>query len=218
MPAVASAHDVRAWRAAEVAVLLGVEAPVREVAVDPRRGVEVMVEAEASGVLHLAAVAVPDAGLELRRIEVGLHEILQQKVPVAARQHVVHRARRHRLVGKRRHMVAHENVASTRCGRPMFAYPLPVALYDGRLRLHHHHVGTALAEAALELLGRPFLGDAIKPKNLVARLLQHRRSRCWHDGEDVGGPREPLELPVLRKERYALLAGQRRIADGDLHV
>ena len=220
VPAVASGHDVRTGRAAEIAVLHGVELPVAEVAVDPRRGIEVVVQLETSRVLYLAAVSVPDARLEFRRVEAGRHEVHEEEVPVAAREDVVDGAGGHRLVRQRRHVVAHEHHLRVRArGRGLERlHPFPVALDDGRLRLDHDDVRLRVGQAALERLGRPLLRDAVKPDSIVPRLLRHRGRGGGHDGEDVGGAREPLELPVLGEERNAPLRGQWRVCEGDYHL
>ena len=215
VPAVAPRHEVGAGRLAEVAVFVGVEPPAAEVAVDPRCRLEVVVEPEAPRV----AAPVPDAGLEAGGVEARGDEVEEEEVPVAAGEDVVDGAVFHRLVGERGHVVAHEDDlrGARRMGRLEGGDPRPVALDDGGLRLQHHDIRREGRKAVAQRLRRPFLGDAVQPRNLVPGLLQHRRRRRGHDGEDVGGAREPLELAVLREERHALLARQRRIADRDAH-
>ena len=194
-----------------------------EVAVDPRRGVEVVVQLEPARVLHFAVLAVPYSRFELRGVEVGLHQVLHEEVPVAARQHVVHLARGHRLLGQCRHVVAHEDVFGAWCLVPgawccVIADPLPVALDHGRLGFEDHQVWLRFRKTPLELLGRPLLCDAVQPYDIVPRLLHHGGRRSGHHWEDVGGAREPLELPVLGKERNSLLRRQRRIGESDYHL
>ena len=220
VPAVAAGHDVRAGGTAEVAVLHGVELPVAKVAVDPRRGVEVVVELEAPRVPYLAVRAVPDARLELRGGEPRPHEVHEEEVPVAAREDVVDGTGGHRLVRQRRHVVAHEHHLRARAGGRGLErfHPFPVAFDDGRLRLDHDDVRLRVGQLALETLGRPFLRDAVKPNSIVPRLLRHRGRCGGHDGKDVGGARKPLELPILGEERDAPLRGQWRVCEGDYHL
>ena len=84
VPAVAGRHYVRSGAPLEIAVLLRVEPPRHEIAVDARGGIEIVVEAEASGVPHLAVFAVPYARLVLRRIEARADDPREKKIPIAA--------------------------------------------------------------------------------------------------------------------------------------
>ena len=115
-------------------------------------------------------------------------------------------------------MVADEDDLDGRAdARLVVRNPLPVAFHDGRLRLEDDDLRCERVQILHERPGSPFLRDAVQPGHVVSGPIQHRRGGRGDHGEDVGRPRKPLELAVLREKRDALLARQRWIADCNLH-
>ena len=101
--------------------------------------------------------------------------------------------------------------------RLLIGDPLPMALDNGRLRFDDNIIRCEFAKPTVEFVRRQLLCDAIKPQDVVSCGFEHGCGRPRHHRKDIGGPGEPLELPVLRKKRHALLARQRGIADRDFH-
>ena len=116
MPAIATRHDVCPGLAAEVAVLLGVELPVDEVAVNPRGVGNRVLEGERLDALGAA----------------GGEKVKKPEIPIAAGDHRPDAGLLDRFLWKRRYMVADEHRLVV-----MLRYPLPVTLDDRRLRLKY---------------------------------------------------------------------------------
>ena len=111
MPAVTSGHYVCAGSPAEVAVLLCIEFPLAEIAVDPRRRLQVVVKLETSGIPYGSVfTAIPYARLVFFRIAIGCDEVHQKKIPIAAGQDKIDGAVLHRLIRHGGNMVTDKDV------------------------------------------------------------------------------------------------------------
>ena len=142
----------------------------------------------------------------------------QHEIVVAPRDDEVDGALLQALLGQRRDMVAAERDPPVRMQGLEALDVLPVTLDDGRLGLDQGHVGGELGEGPVELPGRPLLRDSVGPQDLVSLAGREGRGGGGDHGIDVGRLVEPLELPVLREQRNALLGRDGRIGDHHLHA